>query len=113
MHDALASNRSASASPPPQVCGILLVLVGGAHMVFWWGFACFPAARHAFAALYYGCGAASVWAALRAGSALGRGLPMLGLLGIRLAGLATRLVLEGGTPSVALQHYFLMEVGRG
>lgn len=97
----------------PQVCGILLVLVGGGHMVLWWGMACFPAARHTFALLYYACGAASVWAALHAKSALGRGLPMLGLLAIRLASHAARLVLEGGAPSPALSHYLWMEVGGG
>jgi hypothetical protein len=90
------------------VCGILLVLVGGGHMVLWWGFACHPAHRAAFAVAYYACGAAAVAATLRASSALGRGLPMLALLLVRLSAFATRAALE--PPSAALWHYVAMEV---
>ena len=99
--------------PPacPQVCGILLVLVGGGHMVLWWGLYCHPAARATFALLYYGCAAGCVWAALRARTAAGRGLPMLALLLVRISAFAARLLLE--PPSVALQHFAAMEVGAG
>ncbi|EFN56054.1 hypothetical protein CHLNCDRAFT_52154 [Chlorella variabilis] len=91
-----------------DVCGILLVLVGGGHMVLWWGLYCHPAARATFALLYYGCAAGCVWAALRARTAAGRGLPMLALLLVRISAFAARLLLE--PPSVALQHYAAMEV---
>ncbi|KAI3437658.1 hypothetical protein D9Q98_000108 [Chlorella vulgaris] len=91
-----------------DVCGILLVLVGGGHMVMWWGLYCHPTMRGIFVLLYYGCGAACVWAALHATTAAGRGVPMLGLLALRLTAFATRAVLE--PPSVALQHYAVMEV---
>ncbi len=78
--------------------------------VLWWGFACFPAARLTFVTLYYACGALSVWAALRAQTAVGRGLPMLALLLVRLAAFGTRLALEGWAGAPALRHYFAMEV---
>ena len=103
--------RPAPASP--QVCGILLVMCGGGHMVLWWGLACFPATRAAFIAAYVACGAASVWAALRARSARARALPMLGLLLVRLGVYAARAVLERGTarlPGQPLQHYLLLEL---
>lgn len=93
-----------------DVCGILLVLVGGGHMVLWWGFACFPAARLAFVTAYYTCGVVSIWAALRAQTAVGRGLPMLALLLVRLAAFGARLVLEGWAGTPALHHYFAMEL---
>jgi hypothetical protein len=79
-------------------------------MVLWWGFACFPATRLAFVVSYYTCGVLSVWAALRAQTAVGRGLPMLALLLVRLAAFGTRLALEGWAGAPALQHYFAMEV---
>lgn len=81
--------------------------------MLWWGFACFPAARLAVVALYYSCGALSVWAALRAQTAAGRGLPLLALLLVRLAAFGARLALEGWAGAPALRHYFAMEVGAG
>ena len=78
--------------------------------VLWWGFACFPAARLAFVTAYYTCGVVSIWAALRAQTAVGRGLPMLALLLVRLAAFGARLALEGWAGSPALHHYFAMEV---
>ena len=134
------------------MCGILLVLVGGGHMVraaaegrrplpvlvsrvlcrppalqalprapaaapppsllqvLWWGFACFPAAQLAFTCLYYACGALSVAAALKARTAVGRGVPMLALLLVRLAAFGARAALEGAAAGPALRHYFAMEV---
>lgn len=77
-------------------------------MVMWWGLYCHPTMRGIFVLLYCGCGAACVWAALHATTAAGRGVPMLGLLALRLTAFATRAVLE--PPSVALQHYAVMEV---
>lgn len=56
-------------------------------------------------------GALCVRAALTAGSALGRGLPMLALLLVRLSAFVARALLE--PPSQALLHYAAMEVGRG
>jgi hypothetical protein len=90
------------------VCGVLLVLVGGGHMVLWWGLWCYPTIRHTYAVLYYTCGAFAVWAALRARTAAGRGLPMLALLVVRLSAFATRALLE--PPGPALTYYAAMEV---
>lgn len=61
--------------------------------------------------LYYAVGALCVRAALTAGNALGRGLPMLALLLVRLSAFVARALLE--PPSQALLHYAAMEVGRG
>ena len=58
---------------------------------------------------YYTCGVVSIWAALRAQTAVGRGLPMLALLLVRLAAFGARLVLEGWAGTPALHHYFAME----
>lgn len=110
------SPRSPPLPNPPtkkqQVCGILLVLCGGGHMVLWWGLACFPTTRFAFALAYAACGVFSVAATLHARSALQRGLPLLGLLLLRLGVYAARVVLEGGSGAVvgtAMQHYLAME----
>ena len=90
---------------------VQLVLVGGGHMVLWWGLWCYPTVRHTYAVLYYTCGALAVWAALRARTAVGRGLPMLALLLVRLSAFATRALLE--PPGPALMHYAAMEVRAG
>lgn len=90
-----------------DVCGVLLVLVGGGHMVLWWGLYCHPTARVALTLLYYGVGVLCVRAALTARSALGRGLPMLALLLVRLSAFVARGLLE--PPSQALLHYAAME----
>lgn len=85
-------------------------------MVLWWGLWCWPAWRALFCALYYACGVAGVAASLRASSALGRGLPMLGLLAVRLASFAARGLLEarsGAGLSEALCHYVAMEARGG
>ncbi len=50
-------------------------------------------------------------AALTASTALGRGLPMLALLLVRLSAFVARGLLE--PPSQALLHYAAMEVGMG
>ena len=81
-------------------------------MVLWWGLACFPTTRAAFAAAYYACGFWACFSALRACSALQRGLPLLGLLLLRLGVYLARAVLErssDGSAGVALQHYLAME----
>ncbi|KAL4428814.1 hypothetical protein ABPG77_005252 [Micractinium sp. CCAP 211/92] len=90
-----------------DVCGVLLVLVGGGHMVLWWGLFCLPTARWTLTLLYYGVGALCVRAALTASTALGRGLPMLSLLLVRLSAFVARGLLE--PPSQALLHYAAME----
>ncbi|KAL4451534.1 hypothetical protein ABPG75_007196 [Micractinium tetrahymenae] len=90
-----------------DVCGVLLVLVGGGHMVLWWGLYCHPTARLTLTLLYYGAGALCVRAALTASSAAGRGLPMLVLLLVRLSAFLVRGLLE--PPSQALLHYAAME----
>lgn len=95
------------------ICPRSLPLHGALPQVLWWGFTCFPAARLAVVTLYYSCGALSVWAALRAQTAAGRGLPLLALLLVRLAAFCARLALEGWAGAPALRHYFAMEVGAG
>ncbi|PSC76465.1 progestin and adipoQ receptor family member 4 [Micractinium conductrix] len=90
-----------------DMCGILLVLVGGGHMLVWWGLHCHPTLRLAFSVVYYSCGALCVRAALRARTAVARGMPMLALLAVRLSAFATRALL--GPPGQALVHYAAME----
>lgn len=75
------------------------------------GLYCHPTARVALTLLYYGVGVLCVRAALTARSALGRGLPMLALLLVRLSAFVARGLLE--PPSQALLHYAAMEVGTG
>ena len=106
--------RQHSGRPPTtdlatQVSGIFLIFVASMHRVLHWGFPCHPQLCNAFVGVYYTTAIAAVASAVFAKSALQRGLPMLGLLVIRLAALATRISLGSGSP-VAVWHYIITEV---
>ena len=79
------------------------------HRILHWGFPCHPALCSAFVGVYYTTAVAAVASAVFARTAMQRGLPMLGLLAIRLAALATRIALRSGSQS-AVRHYVVMEV---
>ncbi|GAB4819451.1 hypothetical protein N2152v2_006497 [Parachlorella kessleri] len=91
-----------------DVCGVLLVLVGGGHMVLWWGFHCHPMLRMAFALCYYTAGAACLFAAVNARSSRARAASMLVLLLLRVGSFVVRLVVSPHA-SPALWHYLAME----
>lgn len=91
------------------MCGVLLVLVGGGHMVLWWGFHCHPYLRTLFALSYYGVGAGCIMLAVSAKSSIGRAIPMLVLLVMRVASFVVRMLVTMH-PTPALWHYFAMEV---
>ena len=76
--------------------------------MLWWGLSCSPALRALFVLLYYAAGAACIWAALRADTALKRGLPLLLLLAVRLGSFVARGLARGGLDA-GLRHYLWME----
>ena len=92
-----------------QVCGVFVLLLAGAYPLLWWGFACAPGFRQGFLAAYYAAATACVVAGLTARSSTERALPMLALVGIRIAAIATRIAVEPG-PHTAVWHYAAMEV---
>ena len=91
--------------------GIFLIFVASMHRMMRWGFPCHPSVCNAFVGVYYTTAVAAVAIAVFANSALQRGLPMLCLLVIRLAALATRMAMRSGSP-IAVRHYAAMEVGQ-
>jgi predicted membrane channel-forming protein YqfA (hemolysin III family) len=99
---------TSAAVPFPQVCGILLVLLGGGPVLYW-GLHCHPVLRTLYLVAYYCAGVACAYAVLTARSAAHRALPMLLLMIIRVSALVVRLaVLRHG--HVVLLHYAAMEL---
>ena len=93
----------------PQVCGVFLLFISGAHTLMYWGLYCHPWLRDGFIAAYYLAAAGCVLGGLRARTQLQRALPMLALFGVRFACLAARVVLNSGSQG-ACMHYAAMEV---
>ena len=91
-----------------DVCGILVVMVGGAHFQMWWGLHCDPVIRAAILAAYYGLWCWAALAVTRADKPSARAVPLLGLLVVRVISLPVRAFLIGG-PHTALQHYVVGE----
>ena len=121
VHDAQQSAETSSRLPQAgragrpqgssraQVLGIFLVMVASMHRSLLWGFPCHPRLAAGFTAAYYATALAAVLSAAAASTAVRRGLPMLGLLLVRLGALGTRLALASGSQR-AVWHYVAMEV---
>ena len=92
-----------------QICSVFLLLVASMHRLLAWGFICHPHLAMLFTTLYYSAAAACIMAGVNARTALQRGLPLILLLLVRFAALATRKLLPSGSQE-ALGHYLVMEV---
>lgn len=92
-----------------DVCGIYAVTLATQWLIFPAGFMCSPVTTVTSVVVYYTWGLLGMWYSLRAASALHRGLPMLGLSVMRLAGLVAR-PLMGGSSLGAFWVYLLAEV---
>lgn len=92
-----------------QVCGVFALFMTGAPKCISWGLYCYPRFKAAALAAYFTTAAVGAFMGLTAKNKVGRALPMLALLLLRLSVLLARIILRAGSQT-ASWHFLCTEV---